>query len=89
MDFFFHWREGYGGALRMGAEHGAYCIGCCWGLMLVLFVVGLMSLAWMGVIAAVIFIEKVTPFGQKAVRWFGALIAAFGIGVAVWPMVGG
>ncbi len=89
MDFFFHWRDGYSGALRMGAEHGAYCVGCCWGLMLVLFVVGLMSLAWMGVIAAVIFIEKVTPFGQKATRWFGAAIAAFGIGVAVWPVFGG
>src|ERR1051325_5618659 len=49
------WRHGIGGAVRMGAEHGAYCVGCCWGLMIVLFALGVMSLFWMAVVGAVIF----------------------------------
>ena len=59
------WREGSLGALRMGAEHGAYCVGCCWGLMLILFSLGVMSLVWMAIVAGVIFAEKVLPFGWR------------------------
>ena len=55
------WREGRLGALRMGAEHGLFCVGCCWGLMLALFALGVMSLFWTAVAAAVIFAEKVLP----------------------------
>ena len=55
------WREGRLGALRMGSEHGLYCVGCCWGLMLALFALGVMSLFWTAVVAAAIFAEKVLP----------------------------
>ncbi len=60
-----HWREGTGGALRMGLRHGAYCVGCCWALMALLFVTGVMSLAWVGVIAVFVLLEKMAP----RVRW--------------------
>lgn len=53
-----HWRKGRRGALRMGLDHGAYCMGCCWLLMVVLFVAGAMSLLWMAVISALILGEK-------------------------------
>ncbi len=79
------WREGYSGALRMGAEHGAYCIGCCWGLMLILFALGVMSLVWMAAVAAVIFAEKVTPWGARLSRGLAVAFVAFGVWVAVAP----
>ena len=63
-----HWREGYGGALRMGIVHGAYCLGCCWALFAVLVAAGVMSLAWMAVLTLVIFAEKILPFGRRAPR---------------------
>ncbi|MDX6412712.1 MAG: hypothetical protein QOH23_122, partial [Gaiellaceae bacterium] len=66
MHFVLHgWRDGRGGALRMGVEHGAFCVGCCWGLMLALFALGVMSLFWMAVVAAAVFAEKVAPFGER------------------------
>ena len=52
----------------MGAEHGAYCLGCCWGLMLALFALGVMSLFWMAVVAAVIFAEKLLPGRRRLAR---------------------
>ena len=55
------WRPGPGGAFRMGLEHGAWCVGCCWALMLLLFVAGVMNLAWVALIAAFVFVEKVFP----------------------------
>lgn len=79
------WREGRFGALRMGAEHGAYCVGCCWGLMLVLFALGVMSLVWMAVLAAVIFAEKVTPAGARLARGLALVFVALGIWVAAAP----
>jgi predicted metal-binding membrane protein len=79
------WREGRAGALLMGAEHGAYCVGCCWGLMLVLFALGVMSLFWMAVVAGVIFAEKVLPFGQRLTRPLALLLVALGIWVAAAP----
>ncbi|MGH9194900.1 MAG: DUF2182 domain-containing protein [Acidimicrobiia bacterium] len=79
--FFFHFREGLAGGFRMGAEHGLYCVGCCWGLMLILFAFGLMSLAWMGAVAALIFVEKVTKIGPAVSRvaGIGMLVAAAAI----------
>jgi predicted metal-binding membrane protein len=74
------WRSGRLGALRMGAEHGAYCGGCCFGLMLVLFVLGLMSVAWMAVVAAVVFAEKVLPVGDRLPR----VVAAACVAAALW-----
>jgi predicted metal-binding membrane protein len=62
------WREGRVGALRMGAEHGVFCVGCCWGLMLALFALGVMSLFWSALVAAAIFAEKVLPHGQRTAR---------------------
>jgi predicted metal-binding membrane protein len=79
------WREGPVGALRMGAVHGAYCVGCCWGLMIVLFALGVMSLTWMAVVAALIFAQKVLPSGQQLTRAFAVAFVAAGVWVASAP----
>jgi predicted metal-binding membrane protein len=79
------WRDGVGGAIRMGVEHGAYCVGCCWGLMLALFAVGVMSLFWMAVVAALIFAQKVLPHGDKLAPVFAVAFVAFGIWIAAAP----
>jgi predicted metal-binding membrane protein len=79
------WREGRLGALRMGAEHGLFCVGCCWGLMLALFALGVMSLFWTAVAAAVIFAEKVLPQGQRLTRVLAAALVALGLLVALSP----
>jgi predicted metal-binding membrane protein len=79
------WRRGPVGALRMGVEHGGYCVGCCFGLMLILFAVGVMSLFWMAVIAAAIFVQKVLPLGTKGTWLFAAAFVAFGIWIAADP----
>jgi predicted metal-binding membrane protein len=79
------WRKGRVGALAMGLEHGAYCVGCCWGLMLALFALGVMSLFWMAVVAAVIFGEKATSAGDRLARVVAIALVALGIWVAVAP----
>ena len=79
------WREGRLGALRMGLEHGGYCVGCCWGLMLILFALGVMSITWMLVIAVVIFAEKVIPFGDRLTPVFALAFIVGGIWVAAAP----
>jgi predicted metal-binding membrane protein len=79
------WRNGIGGALRMGAEHGAYCVGCCWGLMVVLFGLGVMSIAWMGVVAALIFGQKILPYGDRLTRVFAVAFVAAGFWIAAAP----
>jgi len=73
------WRNGVGGALRMGAEHGAYCVGCCWGLMLVLFALGVMSVFWMAVVAGLIAAQKLLPFGERLVRPLAVALVAGGL----------
>ena len=78
-----HWRDGSGGALRMGASHGLYCLGCCWVLMTLLFVVGLMNLIWVAVIAAFVFAEKLLPGGVWVGRVGGAAMSAVGIWLLV------
>ena len=77
------WRPGGFGALQMGAEHGAYCVGCCFGLMLMLFVLGVMSIFWMAVVAGRVFAEKVLPLGDRLPRAVAAALVAGGLGVAV------
>jgi len=72
------WREGGAGALRMGIEHGAYCLGCCWLLMLLLFAGGVMNLLWVAALAAFVFIEKLVPHGQWIARASGVAMLAFG-----------
>jgi predicted metal-binding membrane protein len=79
------WRFGTGGALRMGVEHGAYCVGCCWGLMIVLFALGVMSLAWMAVVAGLIFAQKVLPHGERLTRVFAVGFVGAGIWIAAAP----
>jgi len=77
--FLAHWRAGMGGALRMGFEHGAYCVGCCGLLMLLLFAVGVMSLAWVAAIAAFVLVEKLLPGARFTSRIAGlALLALAG-----------
>jgi predicted metal-binding membrane protein len=78
-----HWRDGWGGALRMGASHGLYCLGCCWVLMALLFAVGVMNLLWVAAIAAFVFAEKLLPGGVWIGRIGGGAMAAFG----VWLLV--
>jgi predicted metal-binding membrane protein len=79
------WRSGRLGAVRMGAEHGAYCVGCCWGLMVVLFALGVMSLTWMAVVAGLIFAQKVLPRGELLTRVFAVALVGVGIWVASAP----
>lgn len=71
------WREGAGGALLMGMRHGTFCVGCCWMLMALLFVAGVMNLIWVAVIAAFVLIEKLARHGQ-------ALGRLAGIGLVLW-----
>lgn len=73
-----HWREGAAGALRMGVRHGLYCLGCCWVLMALLFVGGVMSLAWIGALAAYVLIEKTAPAGGWISRFAGLALIAWG-----------
>ncbi|MDE2592950.1 MAG: DUF2182 domain-containing protein [Burkholderiales bacterium] len=72
------WREGRQGALLMGARHGAYCVGCCWLLMLLLFVGGIMNLAWISGLAVYILVEKLAPAGIWVGRMTGLLLIAWG-----------
>ncbi len=74
-----HRREGPGGAFVMGLEHGAFCVGCCWFLMGLLFVGGVMNLLWVAAIAAFVLIEKVLPFGVLGGRVTGALLVFAGL----------
>ena len=73
------WRDGPGGALRMGVEHGAYCLGCCWPLMTLLFAVGVMNLLWMAAITLLVFAEKLLPGGPWMARASGAAMAGYGV----------
>ncbi len=79
------WREGRAGALAMGLEHGAYCVGCCFGLMLALFALGVMSVAWMAVVAGVIFAQKVLPGGQRLTGVVAVCLLALAVWIAAAP----
>jgi predicted metal-binding membrane protein len=72
------WHDGTAGALRMGAEHGGYCLGCCALLMALLFVGGVMNLLWVAAIAAWVLVEKILPAGEALAR--GAGVAAMALG---------
>ena len=72
------WWEGAGGALRMGLKHGVYCLGCCWVLMGLLFVLGVMNLVWIAALAAFVLMEKVIPRGLLVSRVTGLLLAGWG-----------
>ena len=79
------WRSGRLGAIRMGAEHGGWCVGCCWGLMVILFALGVMSVVWMLAVAGVIFAEKVLPFGERLSRALAIGLVVLGVWVAASP----
>jgi predicted metal-binding membrane protein len=72
------WRDGRAGALQMGARHGAWCVGCCWALMASLFALGVMSVAWMAFVAALIALEKLLPWRRAAT--YGTAVILLGIG---------
>ena len=76
-----HWREGLDGVFLMGLRHGAYCLGCCWMLMLLLFVGGVMSLAWIAGLALLVLAEKLLPAGTWVGRATGAVLVLWGGGV--------
>lgn len=77
--FMTQWRGGAVGTLRMGVESGAYCVGCCWAIMLLLFTVGVMNLAWVAAIAAFVLTEKLAPGGGVTARIAGVLLATWGL----------
>jgi predicted metal-binding membrane protein len=74
------WRPGRGGALRMGLEHGSFCLGCCWFLMGLLFFGGIMNLFWIIGLAVFVLLEKTVPMGS----WIGRIV---GVGVAAWGVL--
>jgi predicted metal-binding membrane protein len=79
------WRGGRIGALRLGAEHGAWCIGCCWALMAALFALGVMSVGWMAFVAALIAGEKLLPWRTWANLGVAGLLIVVGLAVLIAP----
>lgn len=80
-----HWRDGRAGAVRMGLTHGVYCMGCCWLLFLVLIPLGVMNVAAMASVAALVFVEKVVPWGRPASLVAGPVLIIVGIAVVLSP----
>jgi predicted metal-binding membrane protein len=78
------WREGSAGALVMGLRHGLFCLGCCWALMTLLFVAGVMNLLWVAAIAGLVLIEKLAPTGPWVGRLTGLALVAWG----AWMLAG-
>lgn len=86
MDFILHrMRPGYAGALRMGVEHGAWCVACCWALMTALFALGVMNVGSMALIGAFIAGEKMLPWNGSPTAPLRAALAAIALGVALAP----
>jgi predicted metal-binding membrane protein len=81
------WRDGLAGAVRMGAKNGAWCAGCCWALMASLFALGIMSVSWMAIVAALITIEKTLPWPRIATYATTAVLLLLGILVLIVPHV--
>jgi predicted metal-binding membrane protein len=76
-----HWQPGMPRALRLGLRHGLHCVGCCWALMLLLFVGGVMSLLWIGAITAFVLIEKLAPYSAQGGRLSGVALLLGGVWV--------
>lgn len=81
--FTVRWRPGARGAFRMGLEHGLYCVGCCWMLMLLLFAAGVMNLLWVALITAFIFVEKLLPGARYTSTIAGLALLAAGVYVTL------
>lgn len=80
--FMARWRDGSGGALMLGVRHGSYCVGCCWALMTVMFVVGAMNLAWMALLVLLMLAEKVIPAAWRFDRLVGSTLVLAGLWIA-------
>jgi predicted metal-binding membrane protein len=74
-----HWSEGRLGSLVLGVKHGAYCVGCCWAVMALLFVFGVMNLLWVAVLAALVLLEKLFPSGPRISAWSGVAMVLMGL----------
>ena len=74
-----NWREGVSGAFTLGLQHGLYCIGCCWVLMALLFAAGVMNLAWVAAIGALVLVEKLLKYGPLVGRLAGVLLVVWGL----------
>jgi len=81
------WQPGRSGALRMGTTHGAWCVGCCWALMAALFALGVMSIAWAGLVAGLVGLEKLLPWRRIATLGAAALLVALGLLLLASPEV--
>ncbi len=79
------WHDGYGGAFRMGLEHGAFCLGCCWLLFVILFPLGIMNIALMALVTALIFAEKALPIGRQISKLAGAGLIVYGALIMFLP----
>ena len=79
------WHDGYGGAFRMGLEHGAFCLGCCWLLFVILFPLGIMNIAVMALVTALIFAEKALPIGRQISKLAGAGLIVYGVLIMFLP----
>ncbi len=77
------WREGFKGALVMGLKHGSFCVGCCWILMALMFVTGVMNLLWMAIITVFVLLEKVVPYGHWVGRIAGLMLIVWGVWMVV------
>lgn len=75
-----HYRPGLAGAWRLGVRHGIFCLGCCWALMLLMFAIGIGSLAWMAALTGVMVVEKTSRYGRR-------LVPAVGIGLLAWGII--
>jgi len=81
-----NWRPGYGGAFRIGVHHGAYCLGCCWFLMGLLFFGGVMNFYWIMGLAAYVLLEKTVPVGHRVSGAVGMALCIWGIGMAAFSL---
>jgi predicted metal-binding membrane protein len=81
--FMTNWRDGARGAFRMGLDHGTFCTGCCWMLMALLFVAGVMNLAWIAAISVLVLVEKAAPYGRAIARASGVAMIAVGLELVI------
>ena len=77
------WRDGSSGAFRLGFEHGSYCVGCCWALMLLLFAGGVMNVVVIATLTAWVAFEKLAPFGRRSAQFSGAVMIVVGLWILI------
>jgi predicted metal-binding membrane protein len=81
-----HWRPGAFGAISTGAHHGLLCLGCCWMLMALLFVGGVMNLLWIAALSVLVLLEKIMPWGHRMGQITGLLLIAWGAATVIWAI---